>query len=227
MHVQPESLAEQGLGDDQPVRDRDDGRRAEIEARRGPLRLRARGFRAARRPPWRATGRACALARGRVRSREDAGDLVTCGEPFEDVGAERRGRGDRDRSAQRAPRTGCGLSLASAARRDSSSVRSMISTPSRWSSSCWTTRDAGSSSSNSRARPSRRPLDRDGLRALDGNEHVAEREAAFVVDLRVLRALRDRRIDEHAVLALVHEDEQPPRARRPALPRARRRSPRA
>ena len=39
MHVQPETLVEHRVGDDQPVRDRDDDRCAEIEARLEPLRL--------------------------------------------------------------------------------------------------------------------------------------------------------------------------------------------
>ena len=53
------------------------------------------------------------------------------------------------------------------------------------------------------------PLDGHGGRALDRHEHLPQREAALVLDVRLLRALRDHGVHEHAVLALVHEDEQP------------------
>ena len=84
----------------------------------------------------------------------------------------------------------------------------MIRTPSRWSSSCWTTRDAGGSSSSFERLALRvDALDRHRRRALDRHQHLAERETALVVDLALLRALRDPRIDQHAILAVRREDE--------------------
>ena len=53
------------------------------------------------------------------------------------------------------------------------------------------------------------PLDGHGGRALDRHEHLPQRETALVLDVRLVRALRDHGVHEHAVLALVHEDEQP------------------
>ena len=211
MHVEPEPFREHRLGNDQPVRDRDDHRCAEVEARLGPRRLERADPEPLCRCLRRRRDELSPAAGRRVGSRENARDLMSRGEPFEDVGAERRGRCDRDRPAQRAPRTGCGLSLASAARRDSSSVRSMISTPSRWSSSCWTTRDAGSSSSNVTGSPfvSTPSIVTDVARSTGTSTSRSERQPSSSIS-RVLRALRDRRIDEHAILALVHEDEQPP-----------------
>ncbi len=175
--------------------------------------------------------RACELAspaRWSVRTREQRADLVSLGKAFQDVGAERRGRGDRDRSGQRAPRTGCGLSVASAARRDSSSVRSMISTPSRWSSSCWTTRDDGGSSSSFTGSPfaSTPSIVTFVGRSTGTSTSRSERHPSSSISISP-RALRDHR---------VHDARDPhprPRrrtaagGRRPAWRRARRRSPRA
>ena len=134
MHVEPEPLFEHDLGNDDPVRDDDHRRGTQLEARNETLRLQhgnpeslgdlLRGGCSGSTP----------TSGGSVRSCKDAADLVTRGQPFKDVSAERRRGGDRKTRAHSdhlAPRTGCGLSLASAARRDSSSVRSMISTPSR------------------------------------------------------------------------------------------------
>ena len=75
----------------------------------------------------------------RVRTREQPRDLVLLGEALEDVGAERRRRRDTDAHYRRTAR---GRNVASASLRCSSSVRSMIITPSRWSSSCCTIREA-------------------------------------------------------------------------------------
>ena len=118
--------------------------------------------------------------------------------------------------------------LESAARRDSSSVRSMMRTPSRWSSSCWTIRDDGSASSSTTGSPSAsRPSIVTVAGTFHGHEHLAQREAAFVVDARLARALRDHRVDEHAVLALVRRTRRCAAGRRPGSPRARRPGPRA
>ena len=131
MHVEPASLREHVLGDDEAVRDGDDGVRAEVETRLEPLRLQHRDPQALGGQLGRRRKVLAAPARGRIGPRENTADVVVRGQPLQDVGAERRGRSDRERAAQRAPRTGCGRSFARAARRDSSSVRSMISTPSR------------------------------------------------------------------------------------------------
>ena len=53
-------------------------------------------------------------------------------------------------------------------------------------------------------------FDGDGGRPLDRDEHVPQREAPFVLHLRLLRRVRDDGIDEHAILAVVHEDEHAP-----------------
>ena len=85
----------------------------------------------------------------------------------------------------------------------------MISVPSRWSSSCCTTRAASPSSSNETGAPvasfpsivtstGRSTSARDG----------PERETPLFVDLDCLAALGDRRVDDDAVLALVVEHEQ-------------------
>ena len=101
-----------GLGDDEAVRDGDDVVGAEIEPGLEPLGLEHRDTETS--ATFFAGGAASLRPRpggasGRVEQRRD---LVVLSEPFEDVGAERRGRRDRDRSRQRAPRTGCGRSLA-------------------------------------------------------------------------------------------------------------------
>ena len=143
------ALGEQLRRDEQAVRDDDDGRRAEVEPRLEPLGLQhgdpePLGGDLGRRRGELASAPAGG-ASGRVRSTRSR----VAREPLEDVGPERRGRGDGDPCQAHARRgRGCGRSRASASRRDSSSVRSMMSTPSRWSSSCWTTR-AGEPSSSS------------------------------------------------------------------------------
>src|SRR5215471_9583985 len=69
------------------------------------------------------------------------------GEPLEHIGPELPGRGDRDPTGHVQPMTIRGRRLASASRLASGVVRSRIRTPSRWSDSCWATREYGSSSS--------------------------------------------------------------------------------
>ena len=75
-----------------------------------------------------------ATAARRVGPRQHLRDVVCRGEPLEHVGAERRGRSDRELHAQ--VRTMRGRRSESASRRASGVVLSMISTPSRWSASC-------------------------------------------------------------------------------------------
>ena len=41
----------------------------------------------------------------------------------------------------------------------------------------------------------------------DGDEHLAERETAFVLDLGLLRRARDHGVHEHAIFTVVDEDE--------------------
>ena len=94
--------------------------------------------------PSRAAGRACARAR-RARSGRVSSAATSCRAASRSRRRRRTARSRRRRS--RAARACCqhgagaGGASASAPRRDSSSVvRSRMSTPSRWSSSCWTTR---------------------------------------------------------------------------------------
>ena len=54
-----------------------------------------------------------------------------------------------------------------------------------------------------------RALDRDLERALHGHEHTLDGEATLLVRRRLLRTLREDRVHEHVVLALVDEDEEP------------------
>ena len=130
MDVQPQPFREHCLRNEQPVRDDDDGRCPQVELLGRAVRLKYADpeslgdiLRRWRRLPPAPPG-------WRVGPRQQRGDLVPLGESLEYVCAERRGRRDRD-VRHRAPRTGCGLSFASALRRDSSSVRSMMRTPSR------------------------------------------------------------------------------------------------
>ena len=97
MHVQPESLLEHLLGDDEAVRDRDDGVRAEVETRLEPLRLQHRDPQALGGQLGRRRRVLAAPARGRIGPRENTADVVVRGQPLQDVGAERRGRSDRER----------------------------------------------------------------------------------------------------------------------------------
>ena len=214
MDVEPQPLVEQRLRDQLPVRDHDRDGRAEVEAGLELLRLNDVDAESLRGLLGRRSRELASPSRGCVGPGEQGADLVPCGEAFEDVRAEGRGCRDRDLRAHlgsTAPRTGCGLSVASAPLRDSASVRSMISTPSRWSSSCWTTRAVVSSSSSVTAFPfSSKPSIVSDDRALDGNVHLAQRKTSFVVGRRVLGALRDDRVDEDAVLAVVDEDEDAP-----------------
>ena len=134
MDVQPQRLLEQPRRDVEPVGTDDHpvDRLGELRA----LRLVHRDAEAlggdlrGRRP-----GRASPAA-PRVRPRQQVRDRLGRGEPRENIGGERRRarEGDLHRRTMRGRRT------RSASLRCSSSVRSMISTPSRWSSSCCTTR---------------------------------------------------------------------------------------
>ena len=96
MDVQPRALREQAVGNEQPVGADDDGRRIEVEARRGALGLQD-GDGEALRHLLRGRRSEPAAAAGRsVRPREQDGDVVASGESLEHVRAERCRRGDRD-----------------------------------------------------------------------------------------------------------------------------------
>ncbi len=133
--VHPQRLLEQPGRDVEPVRTDDDP--VDRLGQRRPLRLvhddaepLGGELRGRRRAP---SGRGRAARRAASADRRSA---ATRGEPLEDVGGERRGAREGDLHR----RTTRGRRMRSASLRCSSSVRSMISTPSRWSSSCWTTR---------------------------------------------------------------------------------------
>ena len=104
-----------------------------------------------------------------------------------------------------------GRRLASASRLASGVVRSRIRTPSRWSASCWATREYGSSSSYRNLGSVLVPaLDHDRRRPLDREEDALDREAALVLESRHLAALHDLRVRERDGLVLGDlEDEQP------------------
>ena len=148
------------------------------------------------------------------------------GQPLEHVRAEVGGRGDADAGHYEARSRSAGRRTASAPRRASSVVRSRISTPSRWSSSCCS--DAGGeplelelTSSPCSSTPStvtRQP-------PLDGHGHALQREAALVVGLSSSERLAQHGVDERDRLLLVRLHARARAgARRPGSPRARRRS---
>ena len=119
---------------------------------------------------------------------------------------ERSRRGDGD-GARLSARTGCGRNVASASLRCSSSVRSMISTPSRWSSSCWTMR-AQPFELEAHVVAARVPsLERHLGRALDRDAYALQRQAALR-RRSPRRARSTARIDDRAravVVRLEHE----------------------
>ena len=211
--VQPEAALEQRLRDQQRRRRR--GRsssRRELELRRRPLRL-EHGM-----PSRSAATFAGGAASLRPRPRGPVGPRQQRTRRRAARRAARARRRRTARSRRRASltasprRTGCGRSVAERLAARLVVVRSMISTPSRWSSSCWTTR-ASSSSSSSRTRLAVEvlALERDRRRALDRHEHALEREAALVVASRSSRSLDDLGVDDDdRVLVLVGlEDEEP------------------
>ena len=132
MDVEPVALGEQRLGDQQPVGADDHQGCAEIEPGLGPV-----GLEHPKTEPLGGDlgGRRCfpaAPAAPRVGTRQQRSDLVAPREPFEHCSTERRRRrnGDPGHDAYLV-RTSLGRSCAIASRRDSGSVRSMISVPSR------------------------------------------------------------------------------------------------
>jgi hypothetical protein len=112
--VQPESAVEQRLGDQQSVRGDDEDIRVDRELRPEPIRLED-GDAMPYRDLFRCRRRdlASAAARG-IRSRQQCDDVVPTGEAL-----------------PRYPMTTRGRSVASASRRASGVVRSIINTPSR------------------------------------------------------------------------------------------------
>ena len=230
MHVQPEPLR-RAAPRGRCARTRP--RRPSARRGRGPARAAragAPGCRAARRPPSRAARRACGRARPARRAASAGSDLVPSSAsrsrtsaPNGAVAATAIG------SRQRAPRTGCGRSFASA--RAARLVVGAVDDQHAVQVVELVLHDPRGGQLRARARRgspfASSPSIVTAGRALDRHEHLAQREAALVVDLGLLRALRDDRVDEHAVLALVDEHEHAPQdadlgrreARRPA-PRA-------
>src|SRR6185312_12332364 len=147
MDVEPERALEQLVRDQEAVGADDDRVRRDADRRTEPRRLLERdaeplGHLLCRRRPHLA-----ATPARLVRAREQLHDVVLRREPLEHVGPELPGRGDRDPPGHAQPMTMRGRRLASASRLASEVVRSRIRTPSRWSASCWATREYGSASS--------------------------------------------------------------------------------
>ena len=98
-------------------------------------------------------------------------------------------------------RIGAGAGRPSASLRASGVVRSRISTPSRWSSSCWTIRAGRPSSSSRSSVPSTsRPVERQRDVPLDRDDHALQREAALGVGVASPRSARRSRVDDRARL---------------------------
>ena len=194
--VEQRARHEQAVGDDarRPRR-----RAAAAAAARRP---RARAARARARAPGprrrRAAARLAAAARGPVGLAEHERDLESRAprpgarapaRPTSSCLRSRRGRPPQC-AQRRGP--GCGRRAASASRRASGVVRSMISTPSRWSISCCRMRASRPSASTRTGSPfSSWRLHGHAHVALDGHAQRAEREAALLVARRLVRALDD------------------------------------
>ena len=148
----------------------------------------------------------CAVAAARLVGRGDAGhDRMACRRqraraPGLRTGAV-PGEGDLIGSGQRrrGPRHGAGLALAQLAQRRARSarvVRSRISTPSRWSSSCWMTRASKLLGIGTRTRLAARVLGpyMDAGRALDRHVHAGHAEAALVRRHQLVAVAEDSRV---------------------------------
>ena len=96
MDVEPQPFREHVLRNDEAVRDGDDDRCAELEPRREPLGLEHRYPVLLRDLLGRRRKELAASSCLRVRTCQDAADLVAGCEPLQDVGAERAGCRDRD-----------------------------------------------------------------------------------------------------------------------------------
>ena len=134
MDVEPQPLLEQLIWDQQAVRTDDDGGCVEVEPGRWPLGLEHRDAQSLGNLLGGCRLLVAAAAASRVGPRQERRNLVAISKPFEHVGPERRRRGDRDPrhdSDYREAMRSRGRSCAIASLRDDSSVRSMISTPSR------------------------------------------------------------------------------------------------
>ena len=147
------------------------------------------------------------------------------GQPLEDVRTERRRRGDGD-PGHGYLRTTRGRSVASASRRALGRVRSRISTPSRWSSSCCA--DAGGIPlevvgdvvARSRPRPRAGPR---RARSTGTVTPCSERQPSSSVSVSSL-AVDDLRVDDRdGLVVLALRRRTAAAARRPASRRARRR----
>ena len=155
-----------------------------------------------------------APATGRpVRLRQDERDVQprVSGKPSQGVGRPRGRAGEADPGRGHPRSSGRGRSDRIASRRASGVVRSRIRTPSRWSISCWITRDwSPSTSTRSGAPVASCPRDDDRAEALDGHVHLGQREAALVVDGLLVGLLDQHGVDDHAELVVlvcaVHED---------------------
>ncbi len=126
--------------DQQPVRGDDDGVGRDVDVLVETWRLLHRNAEPFGNFLRRRRRELAAAAARLVRTRQQQRDVVLLRKPLEHVGAERRG--GRDGDAGHYVRTMRGRRMPSASRRASGVVRSIISTPSRWSVSCCTHRAA-------------------------------------------------------------------------------------
>ena len=142
------------------------------------------------------------------------------GEPLEHRRGERRTCRGRRASRVRRPSPRRSRSARIASLRWSREVRSRISTPSRWSISCWMHARLEARGLDRRAPRRARPGARDAHvhRALDVDEDAGQAEAALLDDLLVLAAPLDARVDERVdrAVGLDAVDEHAVRACRPA-----------
>ena len=207
MHVQPETVAEQLLGDQHAVGGDDDHARVAGEL--------GRAAPAARREMPRRCGDLLGRRRAALAAAAPAGCPAGCtrssisrraASPSSIGRAERRGRRDGDASCRErgrghasGPRTAAGGAARAPPRRSSGVVRSMMRTPSRWSSSCWITRASSPSASTVTGSPAgvvRLDASRDAAARRGRRPRRAERQTAFVDALALLGRGRRPRVDE-------------------------------
>ena len=125
----------------------------------------------------------------RVGLGEHERDLVPRRQPLEDVGAERRARGEAE--PRRHPRIGCGRSVAIASRRASGVVRSRISDAVEVVELVLDDPRVEALELEPERRARRRPAPRASARVpLDRHEHALQREAALVVGLALVARRR-------------------------------------
>ena len=189
---------EQRLGDQQPVRGDDDGVGRDLDVLVEPRGLRDRDAEPLGDLLRRRSARACARGRAACRAASAAARRRASARAAR-ARRRRTARSRRPRCGPSRTRTMRGRSAPSASRRASGVVRSIISTPSRWSVSCCT-----------HARGVAVELvahvvavlvladDRHLERALDRDGDALDREAALVGDVGLVAALDDLRVRRRA-----------------------------